>query len=53
MQKIVRSKTKQGNKKQKTAIFGPKMSYLGVLGCKFEKLFSYFQHEFVKTQGFV
>ena len=36
MQKIV-----QNNNKKK---FGPKMSYLGILGCMFEKVLSYFQN---------
>ena len=36
MQKIV-----QKNNKKK---FGPKMSYLGILGCMFEKVLSNFQH---------
>ena len=31
------------NQKKKT-IFGPKMPYLGILGCNFEKVLSYFQH---------
>ena len=35
MQKMVQNK--------KTNL-GPKMSYLGILGCKFEKVLSYFQH---------
>ena len=30
------------NKKKTT--FGPKMSSLGILGCMFEKVLSYFQH---------
>ena len=34
MQKIVQNKKK--------TIFGPKMPYLGILGCKFEKVLSYF-----------
>ena len=38
MQKIV------PNNNNKKTIFGPKISYLGILGCKFEKLLSYFQH---------
>ena len=29
--------------KQKKSIFGPKMPYLGILGCKFEKVLTYFQ----------
>ena len=36
MQKIVQNKKK--------TIFGPKKPYLDILGCKFEKLLSYFQH---------
>ena len=28
----------------KKAKLGPKMFYLGILGCKFEKILSYFQH---------
>ena len=31
------------NKKKQTNV-GPKMPYLGILGCKFEKVLSYFQH---------
>ena len=38
MQKFVQKKEK------KKTIFGPKMTYLSILGCKFEKLLSYFQH---------
>ena len=37
MQKIVQ------NNKKKTNL-GPKMPCLSILGCKFEKLLSYFQH---------
>ena len=36
MQKIVQNK--------KETIFEPKMAYLSILGCKFEKLLSKFQH---------
>ena len=36
MQKIVQNKKK--------TVFGPKMSYLSILGCRFEQLLSYFQH---------
>ena len=36
MQKIVQNKQK--------SIFGPEIPYLGILGCKFEKVLSYFQH---------
>ena len=35
-QKIVQNKEKTS--------FGPKMSYLGILGSKFEEVLSYFQH---------
>ena len=35
---------KNGAKLKKKAKLGPKMFYLGVLGCKFEKILSYFQH---------
>ena len=37
MQKIVQNNNKK-------TIFGPKISYLGILGSRFEKLLSYFQH---------
>ena len=30
--------------KKNQTIFGPKMPYLGILGCKFENVLSYFQH---------
>ena len=36
MQKIMQNKQK--------SIFGPKMPYLGILGSKFQKVSSYFQH---------
>ena len=36
MQKNVQNKQK--------SIFGRKVPYLGILGCKFEKVLSYFQH---------
>ena len=36
MQKMVQNKKKTN--------LGPKMPYLGILGCKFEKVLSYFQH---------
>ena len=36
MQKIVQNKQK--------SIFGPETPSLGILGCKFEKVLSYFQH---------
>ena len=36
MQEIVQNKKKSN--------FGPKMLYLGILGCKFEKALTYFQH---------
>ena len=29
---------------QKKIVFGPKMPYLGILGCKLEKVLSYFQN---------
>ena len=37
MQKTVQNKKNQTN-------LGPKMFYLGILCCKFEKVLSYFQH---------
>ena len=37
MQKIV-------PKKKKKTIFVPKKPYLGILGCKFEKVLPHFQH---------
>ena len=40
MQKIVQNKTKQNKTKKKSNLW-PKMSYLGNLGCKFEKILSY------------
>ena len=40
MQKIVQNNNKK-------TIFGPKISYLGILGCRFEKLLSYFQHPLI------
>ena len=35
--------SKNGVKQKKTNL-GPKMPYVGILGCRFEKLLSYFQH---------
>ena len=32
------------NKKTYKTNLGPKMFYLGILGCKFEKVLSFFQH---------
>ena len=45
IQKIVqnKSKTKKNKNKEKKKL-GPKMPYLSILGCKFAKLLSYFQH---------
>ena len=41
MQKKVQNSKKTN--KNKTNL-GPKMPYLGILGCKFERVLSYFQH---------
>ena len=45
IQKIVqnKSKTKKIKNKEKKKL-GPKMPYLSILGCKFAKVLSYFQH---------
>ena len=45
IQKIVqnKSKTKKNKNKEKKKL-GPKMPYLSILGCKFAKVLSYFQH---------
>ena len=40
--KIRKMKQKKTTNKQ-TKIIGPKMPYVGILGCKFEKVLSYFQ----------
>ena len=48
-QKIVQNNNNNNNNKM-----GPKMLYWGILGCKFEKVLSHFQHlEIVKPQSFV
>ena len=43
MEKIVQNKTK--------IKFGTKMLYLGILGCKFEKVLSYLKSENAKFRG--
>ena len=41
MQKIEMQKIVQKKGKKKKSILGPKMPYLGIFRCKFEKLLSY------------
>ena len=39
------------NEKKKKTIFGPKMPYLGILGCMFEKVLSHFKHPRICQNG--
>ena len=49
--KTCQNTKKFAKRKKKQTIFGPKMPYLGILDCMFEKVLSHFKHPRICQNG--